>query len=88
MVVKSLKLNKNTEYASESPTKFAFAILLHVVCLFSFLGRKVNNLLIKNNKNWKQMRPRNASQNYLLEQETLARNCVCFDLYFVHNNNS
>ena len=35
-VVKSLKLNKNTEYTSESPTKFAFAILLHVVCLFSF----------------------------------------------------
>ena len=27
---KSLKLNKNTEYSSESPTKFAFAILLHV----------------------------------------------------------
>ena len=46
-VVKSLKLNKNTEYASESPTKFAFAILLHV-CLFSFWERKVNNLHTEN----------------------------------------
>ena len=42
-VVKSLQLNKNTEYASESPTQFAFA----ACCLFIFiLGRKVNNLLI------------------------------------------
>ena len=46
----SINIEHEHIYASESPTKFAFAILLHVVCLFSFWVNKVNNLLIKNKK--------------------------------------
>ena len=46
----NIKIEHEHIYASRSPTKFAFAILLHVACLFSIWERKVNNLLIKNKK--------------------------------------
>ena len=50
---KIIKIEQKHKYASESPTTFAFAILFHVVCLFSLWGRNYNNLLIKNNKRLK-----------------------------------
>ena len=42
------------------------------ICLFPFLKRSVHNI----------------SWNHPSKREILARNCACFKLYFVHNNNS
>ena len=46
----SIKIEQKHIHASESLTKFAFAISLHVVCQFSFWEKKVNYLHIKNEK--------------------------------------
>ena len=89
-VSKIIKIEQKHKYASESPTNFALLFCCMLFVYFHFGKGKSVIFTYKNNRKLKTIenRPRNASQNYLLEREILARNCVCFDIKKQFTNRS